>query len=131
MAIRKFDPDNMPWSCSFICYGQPASKSNRRRFTKIDGKPRFVKSREANTFVRDFTLQCPLLDPLLVDDIVVAIEIYYGSRRPDLDEGIILDAMQGRIYKNDRQVKEKHIYWNLDREHPRVEIRVAPLHLRS
>ena len=39
--------------------------------------------------------------------------IYYSSRRPDLDESLILDLMQGVIYKNDRQVKQKNIYWGL------------------
>jgi hypothetical protein len=33
-----------------------------------------------------------------------------------------LDLLQGVVYTNDRQVKEKHIYWDLDRENPRAEI---------
>jgi Holliday junction resolvase RusA-like endonuclease len=35
--------------------------------------------------------------------------------------------MQGFIYENDRQVKEKHIYHALDKENPRAEIRVEKL----
>jgi Holliday junction resolvase RusA-like endonuclease len=50
--------------------------------------------------------------------------IHYASRRPDLDESVILDAMQGIVYKNDRQVKEKQIYWGLDPQNPRCEILV-------
>ena len=30
--------------------------------------------------------------------------------------------MQGKIYVNDRQVKQKHIYWGLDRERPRTHL---------
>jgi hypothetical protein len=30
--------------------------------------------------------------------------------------------MQGLIYENDRQVKERHCYWGLDPENPRAEI---------
>ena len=56
-----------------------------------------------------------------------SIKIYYSSRRPDLDESVILDAMQGRVYKNDRQVKVKHIFWGLDRGNPRAVIRVQAL----
>ena len=51
--------------------------------------------------------------------------IYYASRRPDLDESPILDCMQDYVYYNDRQVKEKHIYWGLDKENPRTIIRVS------
>lgn len=54
--------------------------------------------------------------------MAVWIIIHYASRRPDLDDSIILDAMQGAIYVNDRQVKERHIYWALDKTNPRSEI---------
>jgi hypothetical protein len=37
---------------------------------------------------------------------------------------LILDLLQGVAYENDRQVKEKHIYWGLDKENPRCEIKV-------
>ena len=60
-------------------------------------------------------------------DVSVTITIYYASRRPDLDESVILDAMQGLVYLNDRQVKEKHIFWGLDKTNPRAEIIVELL----
>lgn len=53
--------------------------------------------------------------------------IYYASRRPDLDESLILDLMQDRVYENDRQVKERHTYWRLDPENPRSEIIVEKM----
>lgn len=53
--------------------------------------------------------------------------IFYKSRRPDLDESVVLDAMQDHIYKNDRQVKEKHIFWGLDVLNPRSEILVEAI----
>ena len=62
---------------------------------------------------------------------LVAIEIYYASRRPDLDESLILDAMEKRIYKNDRQVNEKHIYWNLSKDDPYIKIKIAQIDLSS
>ena len=48
--------------------------------------------------------------------------LYYASRRPDLDPSLILDALQGRVYRNDRAVREMHLYHRLDRENPRAEI---------
>ncbi len=55
-------------------------------------------------------------------DIKATIDIWYKSRRPDLDESLILDLLQGYAYINDRQIKEKHIYWHLDKENPRAVI---------
>ena len=86
--------------------------------------PRFIKSAKALSFVQAFQLQCPKVDPLLEEDLSVTMTIYYTSRRRDLDESVVLDAMQNFIYKNDRQVKEKHIFWGLDKTNPRVEVEI-------
>ena len=127
MAMRKFDPPVTPWEVEFTVQGEPASKANSRELVKIRGRTRFVKSKKALGYVQGFTLQCPTLDPLLSGDLLVAIEIYYATKRPDLDASVILDAMEGRIYTNDRQVKEQHLYWNLDRQNPRAIVRVSCL----
>ena len=113
----------VPWSKTIL--GQPHSKANSRRLVSIDGKTRFIKSQEALSYLTTFAMQCPVLNPLFVGDVHVELEIYYSSRRPDLDESIILDAMQGRIYKNDRQVRKKTVTGRLDRESPRTVIRVS------
>jgi len=55
------------------------------------------------------------------------MKIYYKSRRPDLDESLILDLLQGKAYKNDRAVKIKYIEWGLDREVPRTYIVLGPV----
>jgi Holliday junction resolvase RusA-like endonuclease len=56
---------------------------------------------------------------LFEGDLRVSIQIFYASRRPDLDPSLIYDLMEDRIYKNDRQIKEQHLYWGLDKENPR------------
>jgi Holliday junction resolvase RusA-like endonuclease len=58
-------------------------------------------------------------------DVRVELMIHYASRRPDLDESVILDAMQGIVYVNDRQVKQRFAYWGLDKDAPRSVIRVV------
>jgi Holliday junction resolvase RusA-like endonuclease len=110
--------------------GEPCSKANSRRLvTSKTGRPMFIKSRKALDYVKSFEKQCKKLDPLLLEDVAVTIKIYYASRRPDLDESLILDCMQGLVYKNDRQVKVKHVYWGgVDKESPRSEIIVRNLH---
>jgi Holliday junction resolvase RusA-like endonuclease len=107
--------------------GEPTSKANSRKVVLIKGKIRVIKSQKALDYCKHFALQCPQLDDPFDCDLFVEIHIYYASRRPDLDESLILDNMQNKIYKNDRQIKIKHIYWHLDKENPRAEIKVRPI----
>lgn len=116
----------MEKSARFVILGEPASKANSRKAVVIRGKPSFIKSDKARNYVKKFEEQCPQLDEPFTEDVMVAMIIYYASRRPDLDESLILDCMQGKIYANDRQVKRKLIYWSLDKENPRTVIRVCP-----
>ena len=111
----------------FTVFGEPASKANSRRliYNSKPRRPMVIKSQKALNYVRDFTKQCPTLSPLLEGELAVTMTIYYASRRPDLDESLILDAMQGKIYANDRQVREKHVFHGLDRKNPRADIAVA------
>ena len=111
----------------FEILGEPASKANSRKLVTIKGRPAFIKSEKARKYVKSFKEQCPKLDPLLDGNVSVWITIHYATRRPDLDESVILDAMQDLIYANDRQVKEKHIFWGLDRENPRSEIKIQTI----
>ena len=99
----------------FTILGEPASKANSRMLVTIKGLPAF----------KEFQKQCPTLDPLMEGDLSVTMTIYYKTRRPDLDESVVLDCMQGYIFKNDRQVKEKHVYHGLDKTNPRCEISVS------
>ena len=109
----------------FIIHGEPASKSNSRKLVTIKGRPAFIKSEKARKYVKQFEEQCPQMgDSMFLDDVEVEMTVFYASRRPDLDESVILDCMQGFIYKNDRQVKRKVITWGLDKENPRAEITV-------
>ena len=86
-----------------------------------------IKSEKALNYCKMFAEQCPVLDDIFESDVQVSIKIFYCSRRPDLDESVILDEMQGKIYINDRQVKRKRIEWALDKERPRSIIRVETL----
>lgn len=111
---------------SFVIFGEPASKANQRKLVTIRGRPAFIKSQKARDYVEAFKKQCPSLgDQMLEGELYVRMTIFYASRRPDLDESVILDCMQDLIYKNDRQVREKHVYWGLDKENPRAEIEVG------
>lgn len=107
---------------SIIIFGEPASKANSRRLVKFGGVSRLIKSEKALSYSDAFKQQCKKLDTLMTGDLRVTMWIYYASRRPDLDESLILDLMQGLVYENDRQVKVRHTFWGLDPESPRAEI---------
>lgn len=107
-------------------FGEPASKANSRRLVSIGGKPAFIKSEKACRYADDFRRQCPTLDPLFLGDVHVEIDIYYSSRRPDLDESLILDLLQGRVYLNDRAVRSRRARWGHDILRPRCDILVRP-----
>lgn len=88
---------------------------------------RLIKSAKALSYAEQFKQQCPVLEELLLGDLCVTMHIWYASRRPDLDESLILDLLQDRVYKNDRQVKERHTYWHLDPLCPRTLIEVKKM----
>jgi hypothetical protein len=112
---------------SLIIFGEPASKANSRRVVRFGGMSRLIKSAKALSYSDMFKQQLAPLPVLYTGDLRVTMYIYYASRRPDLDESLILDLLQGLVYENDRQVKERHIYWGLDKEQPRAEIIVEQM----
>ena len=117
--------DNDP--CTVSIGGEPASKANSRRFVLIGGKPRFIKSKKALDYTKNFKSQCPTRKELFEEDVFVAIKIYYATRRPDLDASLILDLLQDCTYPNDRLVKGQYLEWGLDRKNPRSLIVVTTL----
>lgn len=116
------------FDCTFVIFGEPASKANARRLVTIRGRPAFIKSKKANDYMDDFRRQCEEQAKGMKPtdrDVKVEMMIHYASRRPDLDESVILDAMQGIVYENDRQVRQRMVYWGLDKELPRAVIRIT------
>ena len=86
-----------------------------------------IKSKKALSYMRAFDQQCRILDPLMDGDLAIAMMIYYRTRRPDLDESLVLDLLQGRVYKNDRAIKLKYVEHGLSKDDPRVVMAIGPL----
>jgi Holliday junction resolvase RusA-like endonuclease len=61
-------------------------------------------------------------------EVQVVIDLHYKTRRNDIDGPIklILDALQGIVYANDRQVSALTVYKRHDPAHPRTMIQVVP-----
>ncbi len=109
-----------------VILGNPPSMKNQRRIVYSGGRPLIIKSKKALSYRNSFIEQCPIVDPIIEDDVVLLVDVWYGSRRPDLAcIDYIQDLIQGKVIKNDRQVKASQSIWNLDRENPRVRVRVG------
>jgi Holliday junction resolvase RusA-like endonuclease len=107
--------------------GEPASKANSRRLVWRHGKPAYIKSQKALDYERSAKRQLAAMQLTpLEGDVAIGIVIYYRTNRPDLDESLILDVLQGFAYKNDRQVREKHIRHFIDKDNPRAEMIIKP-----
>jgi len=123
MAIENID---LEWVWEATILGEPASKSNSRQIVRMGGKPRLINSKKALGYTQAFCMQAPKIPQPIDGDVLMWCRIYYASRRPDLDESLIMDALQAaQIIGNDRQIKAKIILWALDRENPRAEIKLA------
>ncbi len=124
--------------------GQPCSKANSRQIVKIKGRPTPIKSKEALAYERDALRQIPpAVRQRLEGPVRMTIRIWYASERPDLDESLLLDVLQDRyatdkhtkarvlvqagVYRNDRQVRERHVYHAIDRVNPRAEVEIEPM----
>jgi Holliday junction resolvase RusA-like endonuclease len=110
-----------------VIESEPASKSNSRRLVYFAGRSRVIKSAKALGFERHIRQHIKPIDPLLQGDLLIVMQIFYQTRRPDLDESLILDALQGIAYTNDRQIKQKLIFWGLDKVRPRAHVRIYPV----
>lgn len=84
------------------------------------GNGRVYTSTEALAYkaeVRTFT-KCDMLS----GDVVLNLTVFRPRKAGDLDNylKIMLDALQGVLYENDKQVVEIHAYRSDDHKNPRV-----------
>lgn len=107
--------------------GEPASKANSRRIVKRGNRMASIKSAKALNYSDTFRAQLPPYPMPYIGDVKIEVDVWYASRRPDLDISLILDLLQGHAYVNDRQVKEQHARWHLDPERPRCVIVITAL----
>lgn len=128
----------------FVILGQPASKANSRQIVTIADRPQVIKSKEARAYEEMALRQVPPRARVRLEGPVsITLRIFYASERPDLDESVVLDVLQDRwkkvketgervllqpgVYRNDRQVREKHVFHGIDKRNPRTEVRIVPL----
>jgi crossover junction endodeoxyribonuclease RusA len=61
---------------------------------------------------------------LVEGDIAITLHVYRKMKRGDLDNRIkpTLDALNGVVYNDDKQIVEIHAYRHDDKNNPRVEV---------
>lgn len=135
----------------FVIHGEPASKANQRQLVMRGKKPMLIKSEKALAYEAAAIRQVPPKCRLRLEGPVrFTARIFYASERPDLDESVLLDCLQDMwttvrvpaaggginevrqlvqagVYRNDRQVRERHVFHGIDRAMPRAEIEIAAL----
>ena len=102
------------------------------------------------TMIPTITTRPPAARRRIDGPVRVTLRMFYASERSDLDESIVLDVLQDRwssqkkdketgivykpraliqsgVYRNDRQVREKHVFHAIDRANPRAEVEVEAL----
>lgn len=123
---------------SGIIYGEPCSKANSRKVAqnRATGRMLFIKSKGALEYCESFILQIHKRNAIIQEKsgawpeeitckVALHCNIYYGSERKDLDESLIMDCLEkSRVIKNDRLIREKHIYHHIDKKSPRSIIRL-------
>ncbi len=63
----------------------------------------------------------------LLDNVSVTCR-FYLKRDRDVDNlKLVLDVMKGRVYEDDSQVTELHVYKQFDKLNPRVVLEVEPI----
>lgn len=120
---------------ALVCIdAQPYSKANSRRmatFRRKDGRTglRSIKSEKAMNFdaIAKAAALCYMKTPPFEGDVAVYALLAYGSRRSDVDESLLLDSLQGKCYKNDRQVRIKLIFGIVDSDRPRATVLIKQI----
>ena len=94
------------------------------------GKGRIYVSDEAADYKEDvakMSRQQGLKEPL-EGDVAVMFRFYRARRSGDLDNKlkVLIDALKGIAYADDKQITELHAYRFDDPKNPRVEVEIAP-----
>jgi len=108
----------------FTITGNCPSKSNCYKVIKLGSKCSLGKQKHLKSYENSFKLQMLQYKYELIEtEFKFIIDVYYNSRRPDLDNAlkVVLDCLQkaGAI-KNDNKCIEIVAKKHLDKDNPRI-----------
>lgn len=111
--------------------GNCPSKSNCYKVIRLGNRCSLGKQKHLKRYEDSFMVQMLNYKYELIEtEFKFIIDVYYDSRRPDLDNSlkVVLDCLQkaGAI-KNDNKAMEIVAKKHLDKENPRVKFTILPL----
>jgi Holliday junction resolvase RusA-like endonuclease len=119
----------------YIINGNVPSKSNCYKVIKLGrgdkAKCSLGKQSQLKSYENSFKLQ--MLEykyELIESEFKFIVDVYYNSRRPDLDNSfkVVLDMLQKcKLIRNDNRCIEIQAKKHLDKENPRIEFSIIPL----
>ena len=145
----------------FTIPGQPWSMKNNMRIVPMGKVHRLIKEPELQEYMKRAHYAIPDDCRLMLEGPLVAcFRLFYESNRPDLDEAALLDIMQPiyvkvpgamvkiapgeyqeappirkvvskGVYHNDRQVRERHVFFAVDKVNPRAEIIIETMQMQQ
>ena len=98
-----------------------SSKANSRRFIRPG---LIIKSKPAMAFMEAAALSIPQMTELYEGPVSLTAHVYYKTRKNDLSIELLMDALQGRVFQNDRQVEHIIATKSWDKTDPRIEWKV-------
>ncbi len=122
-------PSRAIWKATIL--GQPRSKANSRRQLKSrrTGKMFSAKNQKCLDYVESVMVQALMQKPtrLLEGPLSFRGTLFYPDNRSDLDPSLLVDCLQGIVFKNDRQIKHFDIRHDIDKQNPRAEIEIVEM----
>ena len=114
----------------YMITGNCPSKSNCYKVVRLGNKCGLGKKKQLEQYENSFKLQMLQYKYNLIDtEFKFIINVYYNSRRPDLDNAlkVILDCLQkADCISNDNKCIEIVAKKHLDKFNPRIEFSILP-----
>lgn len=118
-------------SQKYIIKGNCPSKSNCYKVIRLGNRCGLGKQKKLESYENSFKLQMLNYKYKLIEsEFKFVIDVYYDSRRPDLDNSlkVVLDCLQkAEVIKNDNKCLEIVAKKHLDKKDPRVEFIITPI----
>lgn len=114
---------------TFEIESELTGKANSRQLVPVRGRYIPVLSKKARRFEKEARAQLAAQwhDDPIEDDLVIEVHVYYKNWQNDLDATLLFDVLERfGVVKNDRQFKEQHLYHYLDKERPRMLVKMWP-----
>ena len=115
----------------YIIKGNTPSKSNCYKVIRLGNRCSLGKQKHLKSYENSFKLQMLNYKYNLIEsEFKFIIDVYYDSRRPDLDNSlkVVLDCLQkAEVIKNDNKCIEIIAKKYLDKIDPRIEFSIVPI----